>query len=84
MNIFCRGLATPQCKKSKTKEEKRKSIILTVVYICLRFYLLAVGSRDLFQAEKESKLLNNLSKFTKWQLVLLKMVKSIILSENTA
>ena len=41
MNIFCRGLATPSnAKKSKTKEEKRKSIILRVVYICSRFWLL--------------------------------------------
>ena len=44
-----------------------------IVYMCSILLLLAVESRDLFQAEKKKNCCYKLSKFTKWQLFSLKI-----------
>ena len=53
-----------------------------VVYICSSLVHLTVGSRDLFQTEKNITVAYKRSKFTKWQLFSLKMVKVVILNEK--
>ena len=79
---FLQGFSNPPMQK-KTKEEKRKSIILRMVYICSSFWLLAVGSRDLSQAEKKVTVVKPeqiykmaIFSYSKWS-------KVVIFSENS-